>query len=81
MSEVVRMLEGDGLAERWEEWQRQKEEMFVQGYRLRGPNAFWLSTLHQTCEQMNFLGQDDLYRSSTLRKCIRFPDEARPCYS
>ena len=22
MSEVVRMLEGDGLAERWEEWQR-----------------------------------------------------------
>ncbi|KAG6414902.1 hypothetical protein SASPL_122277 [Salvia splendens] len=28
MSEVVRMLEGDGLAERWEEWQ--KEEMFRQ---------------------------------------------------
>ncbi|KAK4766350.1 hypothetical protein SAY87_007992 [Trapa incisa] len=26
MSEVVRMLEGDGLAERWEQWQ--KEEMF-----------------------------------------------------
>ncbi|XWS39695.1 hypothetical protein CRYUN_Cryun18bG0077000 [Craigia yunnanensis] len=26
MSEVVRMLEGDGLAERWKEWQ--KEEMF-----------------------------------------------------
>ena len=26
MSEVVRMLEGDGLAEGWEEWQ--KEEMF-----------------------------------------------------
>ena len=25
MSEVVRMLEGDGLAERWDEWQ--KEEM------------------------------------------------------
>lgn len=22
MSEVVRMLEGDGLAERWEEWQK-----------------------------------------------------------
>ncbi|KAH7518551.1 hypothetical protein FEM48_Zijuj09G0183500 [Ziziphus jujuba var. spinosa] len=30
MSEVVRMLEGDGLAERWEEWQ--KEEMFRQDY-------------------------------------------------
>ncbi|XP_057533265.1 BRASSINOSTEROID INSENSITIVE 1-associated receptor kinase 1-like [Amaranthus tricolor] len=28
MSEVVRMLEGDGLAERWEEWQ--KEETFRQ---------------------------------------------------
>lgn len=28
MSDVVRMLEGDGLAERWEEWQ--KEEMFRQ---------------------------------------------------
>lgn len=28
MSEVVRMLEGEGLAERWEEWQ--KEEMFRQ---------------------------------------------------
>lgn len=27
MSEVVRMLEGDGLAERWEKW---KEEMFRQ---------------------------------------------------
>lgn len=31
MSEVVRMLEGDGLAERWEEWQkvevRHEEEM------------------------------------------------------
>ncbi|KAK6777887.1 hypothetical protein RDI58_024605 [Solanum bulbocastanum] len=30
MSEVVRMLEGDGLAERWEEWQ--KEEMFRQDF-------------------------------------------------
>lgn len=30
MSEVVRMLEGDGLAERWEEWQ--KEEIFRQDY-------------------------------------------------
>lgn len=30
MSEVVRMLEGDGLAERWEEWQ--KEEIFRQEF-------------------------------------------------
>ncbi|KAG8364119.1 hypothetical protein BUALT_Bualt19G0093700 [Buddleja alternifolia] len=30
MSEVVRMLEGHGLAERWKEWQ--KEEMFCQEF-------------------------------------------------
>ncbi|CAL5329641.1 unnamed protein product [Camellia sinensis] len=30
MSEVVSMLEGDGLAERWEEWQN--EEMFRQEF-------------------------------------------------
>ncbi|KAI8025159.1 BRASSINOSTEROID INSENSITIVE 1-associated receptor kinase 1 [Camellia lanceoleosa] len=30
MSEVVKMLEGDGLAKRWEEWQ--KEEMFQQEF-------------------------------------------------
>ena len=36
MSEVVRMLEGDGLAERWEEWQ--KEEMFRQEANLTHPN-------------------------------------------
>uniref|UniRef100_A0A803MUZ4 Protein kinase domain-containing protein n=1 Tax=Chenopodium quinoa TaxID=63459 RepID=A0A803MUZ4_CHEQI len=36
MSEVVRMLEGDGLAERWEEWQ--KEEMFRQEANLPHPN-------------------------------------------
>ncbi|KAB2035792.1 hypothetical protein ES319_D04G177100v1 [Gossypium barbadense] len=38
MSEVVRMLEGDGLAERWEEWQ--KEEMFRQEFNHNHqPNA------------------------------------------
>ncbi|KAL7584641.1 hypothetical protein Lser_V15G46053 [Lactuca serriola] len=31
MSEVVKMLEGDGLEERWEEWQ--KEEIFRQEFR------------------------------------------------
>ncbi|XP_062177462.1 BRASSINOSTEROID INSENSITIVE 1-associated receptor kinase 1-like [Alnus glutinosa] len=41
MSEVVRMLEGDGLAERWEEWQ--KEEMFRQDFNnIPHPNAGWI---------------------------------------
>ncbi|KAL2254397.1 UNVERIFIED_CONTAM: BRASSINOSTEROID INSENSITIVE 1-associated receptor kinase 1 [Sesamum indicum] len=41
MSEVVRMLEGDGLAERWEEWQ--KEEMFRQEFsHTHHPNTDWI---------------------------------------
>ncbi|KAL6180474.1 hypothetical protein ACLB2K_047137 [Fragaria x ananassa] len=47
MSEVVRMLEGDGLAERWEEWQ--KEEMFRQDYNpIHNPSTNWIidSTSH-----------------------------------
>ncbi|CAH8320936.1 unnamed protein product [Eruca vesicaria subsp. sativa] len=50
MSDVVRMLEGDGLAERWEEWQ--KEEMFRQDFNYQNynqPNTSWLigdSTSH-----------------------------------
>lgn len=43
MSDVVRMLEGDGLAERWEEWQ--KEEMFRQqdfNNMMPHPNADWI---------------------------------------
>ncbi|XWS54473.1 hypothetical protein CRYUN_Cryun10bG0092400 [Craigia yunnanensis] len=41
MSVVVRMLEGDGLAERWEEWQ--KEEMFRQDFNhTHHPNANWM---------------------------------------
>lgn len=41
MSEVVRMLEGDGLAERWEEWQ--KEEMFRQDYNhVHHPHTDWI---------------------------------------
>ncbi|XP_076957417.1 BRASSINOSTEROID INSENSITIVE 1-associated receptor kinase 1-like [Bidens hawaiensis] len=41
MSEVVRMLEGDGLAERWEEWQ--KEEMFRQEFNtVHNPNTDWI---------------------------------------
>lgn len=41
MSEVVRMLEGDGLAERWEEWQ--KEEMFRQDYNnVHQPHTDWI---------------------------------------
>ncbi|CAL8997925.1 unnamed protein product [Prunus brigantina] len=41
MSEVVRMLEGDGLAERWEEWQ--KEEMFRPDLNpLQHANSNWI---------------------------------------
>ncbi|KAA8545579.1 hypothetical protein F0562_020363 [Nyssa sinensis] len=41
MSEVVRMLEGDGLAERWEEWQ--KEEMFRQEFNhTHNPHNDWI---------------------------------------
>lgn len=42
MSDVVRMLEGDGLAERWEEWQ--KEELFRQELNLNTPhpNTDWI---------------------------------------
>ncbi|KAM7478944.1 hypothetical protein LguiA_027157 [Lonicera macranthoides] len=41
MSEVVRMLEGDGLAERWEEWQ--KDELFRQEFNnSHTPNNDWI---------------------------------------
>lgn len=41
MSDVVRMLEGDGLAERWEEWQ--KEEMFRQDFNnTHHPTSNWM---------------------------------------
>ncbi|KAK4480112.1 hypothetical protein RD792_013169 [Penstemon davidsonii] len=43
MSEVVNMLEGDGLAERWEEWQM--EEMFRQEFNHSyQPNTDWIIT-------------------------------------
>ena len=38
MSDVVRMLEGDGLAERWEQWQKD-DDKFRQDYPL---NAGWI---------------------------------------
>lgn len=34
MSEVVRMLEGDGLAQKWEEWK--KEEMSTHDFNYQG---------------------------------------------
>lgn len=44
MSEVVRMLEGDGLVEKWEQWQ--KEEMFRKDFNANAymprPNANWI---------------------------------------
>ena len=39
MSEVVKMLEGEGLLERWEEWQ--KEELFRQEF----------NTTHNPCRE------------------------------
>jgi brassinosteroid insensitive 1-associated receptor kinase 1 len=42
MSEVVRMLEGDGLAEKWEQWQ--KEETYRQDFSSNHmhSNANWI---------------------------------------
>ncbi|KAJ6342797.1 hypothetical protein OIU78_010669 [Salix suchowensis] len=54
MSEVVRMLEGDGLAERWEEWQ--KEEVFQQEFNhMHHPNTHWIvdSTSHVPPDELS----------------------------
>ncbi|KAL1289628.1 hypothetical protein HN51_058036 [Arachis hypogaea] len=54
MSEVVRMLEGDGLAEKWEQWQ--KEEMFRQDFNhIHHPNANWIvdSTSHIQADELS----------------------------
>ncbi|XP_056845099.1 somatic embryogenesis receptor kinase 4 isoform X2 [Raphanus sativus] len=40
MSEVVRMLEGDGLAEKWEEWQ--KEEILTNDFNYPQADINWL---------------------------------------
>ena len=49
MSEVVRMLEGDGLAKRWEEWQ--KEEMFRRDFNsMHNPNATWILNNNSTSQ-------------------------------
>lgn len=44
MSEVVRILQGDGLAEKWEQWR--EEERFRQDFNnnnnMHRPNANWL---------------------------------------
>ncbi|KAK8668839.1 hypothetical protein V6N13_106285 [Hibiscus sabdariffa] len=41
MAEVVRMLEGDGLAERWEEWQKQ-DMVLQESNQTRHPNVTWI---------------------------------------
>ncbi|XP_058771760.1 BRASSINOSTEROID INSENSITIVE 1-associated receptor kinase 1-like [Vicia villosa] len=56
MSEVVRMLEGDGLAEKWEQWQ--KEETYRQDFNnnhMHHPNANWIvdSTSHMQAEEVS----------------------------
>ncbi|GMI88371.1 SOMATIC EMBRYOGENESIS RECEPTOR-LIKE KINASE 3, BRI1-associated receptor kinase [Hibiscus trionum] len=48
MAEVVRMLEGDGLAERWEEWQKQ-DMVRQESNQTHHPNMTWIiadSTSH-----------------------------------
>lgn len=44
MSEVVRMLEGDGLAERWEQWE--KEDIIRQEYNnhMPRPDSNWIDS-------------------------------------
>ncbi|KAK7328181.1 hypothetical protein VNO77_22280 [Canavalia gladiata] len=55
MSEVVRMLEGDGLAEKWDQWQ--KDEMFRQDFNnnMHHPNANWIvdSTSHIQADELS----------------------------
>ena len=55
MSEVVRMLEGDGLAEKWEQWQ--KDETFRQDFNnnIHHPNANWIvdSTSHIQADELS----------------------------
>ncbi|KAL5562954.1 hypothetical protein UlMin_032701 [Ulmus minor] len=54
MSEVVRMLEGDGLAERWEEWQR--EEMVRQDFsHSHHASSHWIvdSTSHISPDELS----------------------------
>ncbi|XP_004485552.1 BRASSINOSTEROID INSENSITIVE 1-associated receptor kinase 1 [Cicer arietinum] len=51
MSEVVRMLEGDGLAEKWEQWQKEEtyRQDFNNNHMMHHPNANWIvvdSTSH-----------------------------------
>ncbi|CAA7038098.1 unnamed protein product [Microthlaspi erraticum] len=41
MSEVVRMLEGDGLAEKWEEWQKE-EKLLTHDYNYPRADINWL---------------------------------------
>lgn len=55
MSEVVRMLEGDGLSQRWEQWQ--KEEMLrKETSYANNPNPEWFiadSTYNLSVEQVS----------------------------
>ncbi|KAL3523588.1 hypothetical protein ACH5RR_016422 [Cinchona calisaya] len=53
MSEVVKMLEGDGLAERWQEW---PEEMFrLKFNHTHNPNTNWI-----ICDSTSYLPPDEL---------------------
>nr|AIY22765.1 somatic embryogenesis receptor-like kinase 5 protein [Gossypium hirsutum] len=54
MAEVVRMLEGDGLAERWEEWQ--KEEMVRQEFN----HTHYLNSNWITADSTSHIPPDEL---------------------
>ena len=61
MSEVVRMLEGDGLTEKWEQWQ--KEEMYRQDFNknhMHHLNANWIvdSTSHTQVDSTSHIQVD-----------------------
>jgi brassinosteroid insensitive 1-associated receptor kinase 1 len=71
MSEVVRMLEGDGLAEKWEQWQ--KEETYRQDFNknhMYHLNANWIvgstshtqadSTSHTQADSTSHIEPDEL---------------------
>lgn len=58
MSEVLQMLEGDGLAERWEEWQ--KEESSRQNFNNMVHSYHWSSRSPQFIDSIAHLPPDVL---------------------
>ena len=72
MSEVVKMLEGNGLAERWEEWL--KEEMFQQEFvNIYHQNNDWIiSQVNNLPDSTPNLHPEELYGPRWSFKWILF---------